>query len=110
MARSLSHWRSGHPALRSNLCLQCYRHSDVGILCSACSRASAEEHRDQVANINKRRGSLCRYCSEESVGVGFFSGGCTAFCEKHVREWRSLDFTPRHGFVSYSALPGLVQR
>jgi hypothetical protein len=86
-------------------CLQCKRRCTL-LLCQACSRSSAAQHRGIAAAISKLRGSPCTYCSEPSVGV--IAGGSDTLCEFHVRDYKKMDFIQRDGFVTYSSIPALV--
>jgi hypothetical protein len=98
-----------HPALRPRTCLQCYGKTE-GVLCAKCSMASALEHRAIAGALSKHRGSPCQHCPEESIGAIVFTGNKTdPLCEKHAREYRSLDFTPRYGFVTYGSIGALKQ-
>ncbi len=106
--RPLQEQSSGHPALRTGLCLLCYKKSE-GSLCTKCAQGSAEEHRGLAGAINRLRSAPCDHCAEESVGVVVFAGnGISPFCEQHARSYRSLDFIPALGFVKYGSVPHVV--
>jgi hypothetical protein len=100
-ASSARREESGHPALRTGLCLLCYGKSE-GSLCTKCARSSADEHRALAGAISRLRGTPCQYCGSESIGVVVFAGnGISPFCEQHARSYRSLDFIPALGFVPH---------
>jgi hypothetical protein len=95
-ARVVSREESGHPAKLQGSCVQCWSKLKVesALLCLPCYRAAAELHKTPAGTI----GAPCEYCSAESVGVLY---GCTPFCEAHIRDWRSLDFVGKHGFLPH---------
>jgi hypothetical protein len=106
--RPLQEQRSGHPALRPGLCVQCYGKA-AGILCPRCTRETAAEHHGLAGAISRLSSTSCQHCSSESIGVVVFAGNkILPFCEPHVREWRGLDFIPALGFVKYVSIPALV--
>jgi hypothetical protein len=85
-------------------------HRQTGPSGAPGARVNAAEHRDIVPAISKRKGSPCSHCFEESVGTLIFAGKGNLFllCEYHARDYKSLDFIPSMGFVTYGSIPAII--